>query len=273
MTSSSSTAPPGPHHSVTRTRHRLRILNASNARRYELALDPPPPDGTAFVQIGTDGGLLETPLRRATLTLASAERADVIIDFASYPTGTSVQLLNLLSDGGTGRIMRFDIGDATVDLSVIPDRLSAHEPLRREDAVATRTFAFRLGRVDRNGHHAAGDANGEELELHWMINGRTFEPGYDHASVRLGDIEVWRFMTDLHHPIHLHLVHFKVLARNGRAPTDGDLGWKDTIDLIPGETAEVIARFDGYPGRYVVHCHNLEHEDMMMMANFTVSEP
>lgn len=50
-------------------------------------------------------------------------------------------------------------------------------------------------------------------------------------------------------------------------------GWKDTIDLIPGETAEVIARFDGYPGRYVFHCHNLQHEDMMMMANFNVTEP
>jgi spore coat protein A, manganese oxidase len=78
-------------------------------------------------------------------------------------------------------------------------------------------------------------------------------------------------MTDLHHPVHLHLAHFQVLARNGRAPRPGDQGWKDTIDLIPGQTAEVIARFDGYRGRYVLHCHNLEHEDMAMMANFQVT--
>jgi spore coat protein A len=47
------------------------------------------------------------------------------------------------------------------------------------------------------------------------------------------------------------------------------VGWKDTVDLAPGEEARVVARFDGYRGKYVFHCHNLEHEDMMM-ANFEV---
>ena len=77
-------------------------------------------------------------------------------------------------------------------------------------------------------------------------------------------------MTDLHHPVHLHLAHFQVLRRGGNSPGAADLGWKDTIDLLPGQTAEIIARFTGYRGRYVLHCHNLEHEDMAMMANFTV---
>jgi len=104
----------------------------------------------------------------------------------------------------------------------------------------------------------------------WMVNGQPYDPSTDLATPRFGDIEIWRLMTDLHHPVHLHLTPFQVLRRGGRAPGAGDLGWKDTIDLIPGETAEIIMRFDGYRGRYVFHCHNLEHEDMMMMANFTI---
>ena len=104
----------------------------------------------------------------------------------------------------------------------------------------------------------------------WMVNGTPFDPTVDLASPGLGDVEVWRLMTDLHHPVHVHLNPFQVLRRGGRAPGAGDLGWKDTIDLVPGETAEIIMRFGGYPGRYVFHCHNLEHEDMAMMANFSV---
>ena len=105
----------------------------------------------------------------------------------------------------------------------------------------------------------------------WMVNGEAFDPGRDLANPRLGDVEIWQLMTDLHHPVHLHLTPFQVLRRGFDPPGPGDLGWKDTIDLLPGQTAEIIMRFDGYPGRYVFHCHNLEHEDMAMMANFSVS--
>ena len=65
-------------------------------------------------------------------------------------------------------------------------------------------------------------------------------------------------------------MHFQVLSRNGRTPAAADAGWKDTVNLHAGEEVRVIARFDGYRGKYVFHCHNLEHEDMMMMANFEV---
>jgi FtsP/CotA-like multicopper oxidase with cupredoxin domain len=61
-----------------------------------------------------------------------------------------------------------------------------------------------------------------------------------------------------------------VLSRNGRRPLPKDAGWKDTVDVLPGQVVRVISRFDGYRGKYVFHCHNLEHEDMMMMANFRV---
>jgi spore coat protein A, manganese oxidase len=104
----------------------------------------------------------------------------------------------------------------------------------------------------------------------WAINGKVFSPSRIDVRPKLDSTEIWEFTTDVHHPVHIHLVHFKVLSRNGGEPLPTDTGRKDTIDLRPGEVARVIARFGGYKGRYVFHCHNLEHEDMMMMANFEV---
>ena len=106
----------------------------------------------------------------------------------------------------------------------------------------------------------------------WGINGEPFDPGRTAARPRLGSTEVWHLRTaPASHPIHLHLVHFKVLSRNGGRPLPTDAGWKDTVGLSSGEEARVLVRFDGYMGRYVFHCHNLEHEDMMMMANFEIT--
>ncbi len=93
------------------------------------------------------------------------------------------------------------------------------------------------------------------------------------ARPRLGATEMWEFFAASAHPIHVHLVQFKVLwrQRDGGAPLPKDSGWKDVLDLTPGERARVIARFRGQRGRYLMHCHNLEHEDMGMMARFDVS--
>ena len=99
---------PWPRHEVDGTRYRLRLLNASNARRYEFALDPPPPTGSPFVQIASDGGLLAAPVARDSVTLASAERAEVVVDFGAYPVGTAVTLVNRLGTGSTVPVMRFD---------------------------------------------------------------------------------------------------------------------------------------------------------------------
>jgi spore coat protein A len=89
------------------------------------------------------------------------------------------------------------------------------------------------------------------------------------AKPLFGTTEIRRFQTDFSHPLHLHLVHFQVISHSGR-PGPFDAGWKDTIDLFPGQTASILIHFGGYRGRYVFHCHNLEHEDMAMMGNFEV---
>jgi spore coat protein A len=245
---------PWPVAEVSATRHRLRVLNASNARRYDLALAPPPPGGPAFTQIGSDQGLLDTPRGHDHLPIAPAERYDVVVDFGAYPVGTEVTLVNRYGTGSTTRVMRFRVTRRATEDSHVPDRLGDTEPLDRAQARVTRDFSFRGGRV--------GDRHG------WTINGQPYAPTRIDARPRLGDVEIWRFVADLHHPIHLHLVAFHILSRGGREPGPHDVGRKDTVDLRPGEAVEVITRFDGYRGRYMFHCHNLEHEDMGMMANF-----
>jgi spore coat protein A, manganese oxidase len=248
---------PWPFLEVEAARYRLRLLNASNARRYRLALDPPPRDGPAFVQVGSDAGLLGRPLGHKELEIAQAERFDVVVDFSRYPVGTKVTLANRFGDGSTARVMRFDVVRRARDDSAVPARLVDFEPLQRSAATVTRNFRFTRARTSDGG-------------LMWMINRQPFDPQRDDAQPLLGATELWRITTEVHHPVHVHLAHFQVLSRGGRPPGPYDAGWKDTIDMGDGQTAEILARFTGYRGRYVFHCHNLEHEDMAMMGNLQV---
>ncbi|MFG3052150.1 multicopper oxidase family protein [Kitasatospora sp. NPDC048239] len=245
---------PWPRLTVDRARYRLRFLNASNARLYRLELDPQPSGGDALVQIGGDGGLLESPIGHDALEVAPAERFDVVVDFARYEPGTSVRLVNRFGSDRAAEVMRFDVSTRTVsDDSAVPDRLSTIERLDPGAAVTTRTFSFKRSRSDG-----------------WTINNQPYQPGRALARPALGTTEIWRFFTDLHHPVHLHLDHFQVLSRNGKDPGPYDAGWKDTVDLRPAEAVEVLVRFTDYRGTYMLHCHNLEHEDMAMMADFVV---
>ncbi len=86
---------PWPRMEVSNTCYRFRILNASNARAYELALDPPPPGGEPFVQVGSDGGLLQAPVSHDRILTSPGERFDVVVDFSRYRVGQEVTLRNL----------------------------------------------------------------------------------------------------------------------------------------------------------------------------------
>jgi spore coat protein A len=240
---------PWPKFEVASTRYRFRILNASNARRYELALDP----GGSFVQIGSDGGLLVAPVVHRTIRIAPAERFDVVVDFSKYRVGSNVTLVNKLGDGRAGQIMRFDIVRQERDESAIPAKLATVDFPKQEDARVTRAFDFSYNRA---GHG-------------WMVNGKSYDPARMDARPNLDATEIWRLTADFSHPLHLHLVHFQVLGHSGR-PGPYDAGWKDTVSLAAGQTANILVKFAGHRGRYVFHCHNLEHEDMAMMANFEV---
>ncbi|WEV77308.1 multicopper oxidase family protein [Janibacter cremeus] len=248
---------PWPRTDVDAARYRVRILNACNARRLELALDP----GGDLVQVGTDQGLLTRPHRRSTLTLAPAERADLVIDFAEHAPGSPVTLVNRLGEGDMGLVMRFDVARRATDDSRVPDRLSTIDPIDPSRVVRTRDFHLALGQPVRGGHgsHSGGTRS---LPM-WSINGRPYRPGHDLFRAELGTVERWRFTTDVHHPVHAHLVPFQV-------EQDGAPAWKDTVDIGPASRAEVLVPIEGYRGRYVLHCHNLEHEDRMMMADWSV---
>ena len=105
----------------------------------------------------------------------------------------------------------------------------------------------------------------------WTVNGKPFDAGRVDARPQLGAIERWKIRTlNVEHPIHVHLAPFQVLSKGGRAPGPHDRGWKDTVNMDNGGNAEILLHFAGFRGKYVLHCHNLEHEDMMMMANFEV---
>ncbi|AEF42384.1 multicopper oxidase family protein [Hoyosella subflava] len=257
---------PWPVHEVSRNLHRLRWLNGSNARNYRLELAP----GGTLIQIGSDGGLLEEPAPRNSIALSPGERMDTVVDFSQYPVGTLVTVRNTLGAGPMDAVMQFRVVRDAHEDARVPDKLSQIEWLRREDAVRTRDFIFALQFGGGHGHSAAQARGGGFIPHQWTINGRPFDTETDWATPNYGDVEIWRFTAVAAHPVHVHLAHMQVLSRSSGAPRPSDAGLKDTVDLGPMESCEVIARFDGFRGRYVMHCHNLEHEDMAMMANFTV---
>lgn len=244
---------PWPLLTVSNTRYRFRILNASNARHFRLALQPAPFDSPHFIQIGSDGGLLSRPASLSFIDIAPAERFDVIVDFSKYRVGSEITLVNEAGSGPTASVMRFRVVREEKDATHVPAQLSSDDDLRANDAVTTRRMDFRYNR-------------GTET---WTINGKPFDPARMDARPRLGSTEIWQVSSDFTHPVHLHLVRFHVLSHSGR-PGPFDVGFKDTVNLRAGQTANLLVRFDGFRGRYVFHCHNLEHEDMRMMSNFEV---
>jgi spore coat protein A len=256
---------PWPRFEVARRRYRFRLLNAANATLFDLNLD----SGEDLAQIATDGGLLPAPARVPHLPLGPAERAEVVVDFARYALGARVVLR---SGGRAGDqavpLLRFDVArDAPDDDddSVLPEALRPLEPIPERAAARARELVF-----------GAGPQAGLP-PIDWAINGRDFDPDRAAAAVPFGDVEIWRLRNRpllgriaMAHPVHVHLVHFQVLDRNGAPPPPHERGWKDTVVLGEGDEVRVVARFDGHRGRYVLHCHNLEHEDHSMMARFDV---
>jgi len=242
-----------PYFQVSRRKYRFRFLNGSNARQYQLTLS----NGQPFRQIGCDQGLLPAPVDRTSMRIAPAERLDVVIDFSSVPLGTSIELRNSLvsSSHRAYRIMRFDVVSNAVDDSDVPASLRPIVPL--SGATATRNFQLWF--------------NG----TNWTINGLTYDPARVDFSPQLGSREVWIYQnfSPHAHPMHLHLGRFQVLQRYPGSPQPYE-GWKDTINVMNGETVHIIVEFpDSLPGYdfsgiYMHHCHNLEHEDHDMMQQF-----
>jgi FtsP/CotA-like multicopper oxidase with cupredoxin domain len=251
---------PWPRLEVARRRYRFRILNGSNATIYDLALG----SGHPLIQIATDGGLLPAPTPVPSIPLAMAERVEVVVDFSAYPLGTQVLLRNLADDGARGEILRFDVMRDEQDDSELPRRLTDAPSIPPELSTHTRELTF------------FGRPSFPPLRAYWTINGKDFDALHAIAEPRYGDVEIWHLINrrlgflGLPHPVHIHLVRFQILERNGKPPLFHERGWKDTVAVGKGENVRVIMRFEGHRGRYLVHCHNLEHEDHSMMARYDV---
>lgn len=252
---------PQPRLSVERRRYRFRFLNGCDARNLELALS----SKAQLTVIASEAGLLQAPVSVSSLLMVPAERYEVIVDFARYAVGTSVVLKNLQGGDRTTDVMRFDVVRDAVDTSTVPAHLRTIRRIPEADATVRRRFVF------------------ERTNGQWVINGMTFDPTRIDATPRVGDTEIWTLENSSGgwlHPIHLHLLNFQVLDRNGKPPTAQESGWKETVRLGPNEIVRVIMKWPPIPANggivgafrdtYVFHCHNLEHEDHDMMLQFKV---
>lgn len=252
---------PWPRFQVAARRYRLRILNASSTRDYRIALS----NKQALIQIATDGGLLDRPITVDAIRLGPAERAEVLVDFGGVALGTTIDLENQLDSGDQGALMRFEVTRRAHEDSQVPVVLAPTKRLVEADATTTRSFVFRRTLTPAF------------PPFRWTINSRTFNPSTIAARVPKDTVEIWQFenrtfgpFEEQDHPVHVHLVNFLILDRNGRPPAPYETGWKDTVVVGSNETVRVIARFASFTGKYVLHCHNLAHEDHSMMASFEV---
>src|SRR5262245_17687253 len=286
-----------PYLNVERRRYRFRLLNACNSRFLILKIS----SGLPFWQIGADGGFLPEPVRQGELLMGPAERADVIVDFSQLSVGTRIVLRNIGPDepfgGGvpgvdfqsadpatTGQVLEFRVVAATsTDRSTPPWQLRLPDVNGLGRAASTRRVS--LNEVDsdvlpgigpRAGLLGKVDAGGMGMPMMWADSAT--------ETPTAGATEIWEIInyTEDAHPIHLHTVQFQAINRQTfdtsigalvgkpRSPEGGETGFKDTIIAYPGEVTRIKARFES-PGRFVWHCHILEHEDNEMMRPIVVS--
>jgi spore coat protein A len=267
-----------PYLIVKKGKYRFRVVNGSTSRTYALALS----SGAMFQQIGTDAGMLPSAVPLNQLTLMPGERADLVMDFAPYAAGMEILLTNSApapfpGTPGVGvipNVMKFIVTSVAGHTAALPATLRPVEPLYESNAVQHRDFVLRKGSDPCTG-------------AKWLINDLHWDDITEFPV--LGTTEVWNFInrSGVAHPMHLHLVLMQILDRQPFVftndtivltgprvpPSANEAGWKDTVRANPSEITRVIARFDGFPGRYPYHCHIIEHEDHEMMRQFQVVPP
>ena len=258
-----------PYLEVEPRQYRFRVLNGANGRFFHLSLS----NGQTFHQIGTDQGLLPAPVPLQTVSLAPAERADLIVDFSAL-RGSNVVILK----NDTLPIMQFRVAQTSSnETRTLPQKLRPVPKIPESAAVKTRTLS--LVEID----------DLVQRPVTMLLNNVHWSMPVTENPV-LDSTEIWSLLntTDDAHPIHLHLVRFQILDRRSFdvaaywttgqikftgpaiAPEPGEAGWKDTVRADPGMLTRIITRFEGFTGRYVWHCHILEHEDNEMMRPFEV---
>lgn len=257
---------------ATRT-YRLRLLNGSNARIYNLALS----NQATLTVIGNDGGLLQNQVTVTEILLAPGERLDVLVNFTTATLGETIYLESREFAGAGDaqgkqafRLLQFKVTKIATDPFTLPSTLSVIPPLAASASVTTRVFAISNAMM----HHGVPMNNG--MRMRHRINGSLYDGNRIDVVVKVNTQETWVFDNsegDEPHPMHLHGVFFQVVKREGgRAGVlASEKGWKDTVLVMPGEVVHIAIPFGNVPGKYVFHCHNLEHEDDGMMLQYQLT--
>jgi spore coat protein A len=252
--------------------YRLRLMNGSNGRFYRFELS----NRAAFQVIANDQGLLPTPVPVKRLPLAPAERADIVVDFSAL-AGTTVRIVSDSFD-----ILQFRVGKQAVPTAQALPAVLHQNAARLTEKDAVRTRRLTLDEVVDDVQRSMG----------MLLNNTPWHAPVTEKPV-LHTTEVWELvnLTEDSHPIHLHLVRFQILDRRpfdvfdyqnrgvlrftgpAQPPSPFESGWKDTARADPGMVTRIIVPFEGYAGRYVWHCHILEHEDNEMMRPYEVVSP
>ena len=259
-----------PYFEVEPRLYRFRIVNVANSRFFNLTLTGNQP----FTQIGCDQGFFAAPVQLQRLIVAPAERADLLIDFRKY-AGKNVHLRT-----GAMDILQFRVTkplQTSGPPAQIPKTLRPITRTPESAAIMTRTLTL----------HEYHDEAARPMVM--LINRKHWHEPVSETP-KLNTTEIWEFvnLTEDTHPMHLHLVRFQILDRRpfdvtnylmdkklrytaaAEQPAPQELGWKDVVQCPAGMITRIIVRFEGYPGKYLYHCHILEHEANDMMRPFEV---
>src|SRR3712207_361401 len=250
--------------------------------------------------VATDGGLTK-PQRITNWRHAGAERYEMMVDFSGCLVGDKVELVNSSNDNNrdfiyTGKVMQFRVASEPTDLRWNTVPLSLPSAQTHKVMKATRAMSKRTRFID---------LEHDDVTNEFMINGMTWRDIQDGnwnvftddsgTPPRPGDYEIWRIENNSggwYHPLHIHLVDFQILSRSGGSGRveAWEKGPKDVVYVGEGETIDVLVHYamapKAYPdgrstgkagatgdrgGRYMIHCHNLSHEDHDMMGQFFVA--
>jgi FtsP/CotA-like multicopper oxidase with cupredoxin domain len=262
---------------VKRRKYRFRLLNTGPERTWIHKLT----NGMNFKVVATDGNLLKNPITVGSITHSVAERYDVILDFSGRHIGDKIYLLNDNPDDDPQFVgfpsptplppgvdieqvvMRFDVVGDEADPSRVPATLTDY-PSLNVPISGTKVWEF-----TRNDNAPAG--------LNFQINGKTFDASRVDHRVEKGTAEIWVLRnlvpeSNWTHPVHIHFEEFRVLARNGGPPPPLETGRKDVIRMAPGDEVVLFMQFRDFVGRYLIHCHNMNHEDSFMMVRWDIVE-
>ena len=224
---------------------RLRLLNGSQARVYELSVA-----NGSMVKVASDGGYLSAPVPLDMLVMGPGDRAEIIVDTSEGAT--------TLVDETFGRVLELRPDPDLPTAEHPPEELAAIERITADEIDNERSFHM------------------NEVDGGWGINGAQMDMQRIDQVIRFGDTERWTITVgDGIHTFHVHQTMFQILEINGEPPPPDLAGWEDTVLVTEDLEVVIAARFDSYANPdvpYMFHCHILDHEEAGMMGQFRVVE-